>query len=148
MKILEKHAFSLLGQPYIWGGDDPSGFDCSGLVIELEQGCGMLPRTMKNAKGQTVPFDATSHQLYKKYESEGVINSKGFGALAFFGTKTKVIHVGFMIDNFRMIEAGGGGRHVKTLEDAIKYNAFIRIRPITWRSDIVEIIKPRYPTFN
>ena len=26
-------AFSVLGAPYVWGGQDPSGFDCSGLAI-------------------------------------------------------------------------------------------------------------------
>ncbi len=139
MEILKHHAFSFIGQPYRWGGDDPSGFDCSGLVIELLQGCGVLPHK----------FDTTAQGLFNLFEKSGVHNSKGLGALAFFGkSKSKITHIGFMIDNKRMIEAGGGGRHVKTMEDAIKYNAFIRIRPVNYRSDFITAIKPTYPLFN
>lgn len=138
MKILEKHAWSLINIPYSWGGDDATGFDCSGLVLELLQGCGVIRHK----------FDTTAQGLYNMFDSKGVHNSKGFGALVFFGkSKIRITHVGFMLDNFRMLEAGGGGSHIKTLEDAIKYNAFTRIRPIDIRSDLVAIIKPRYPLF-
>ena len=33
-----------IGKWYKWGGDDPSGFDCSGLVIECLKSVGVLPR--------------------------------------------------------------------------------------------------------
>lgn len=93
-------------------------------------------------------YDNTAQGLYNKFQSEGVINSKGFGALVFFGkSKTKITHIGFMLDKTRMLEAGGGGRHVKTIEDAIKYNAFTRIRPINIRADFVAVIKPIYPLY-
>lgn len=135
MKILEKYAMSFLGKPYIWGGDDPSGFDCSGLVIELLQSCGLLPHR----------FDTPSQGLYDIFINKGDTKAKGFGALVFFGkSKTRITHVGFMIDEFRMIEAGGGGKHIKTMQDAIKYNAFIRIRPIKIRRDLIAIVKPHY----
>ncbi len=149
MRILELHALSFLGQPYIWGGDDPSGFDCSGLVIEILQGCGMLPRTMYRLANQSaIPYDATAQELFSRFEKDGVIAQKGLGALAFFGRdKNSIRHVGFMLDNKRMIEAGGGGKRVKSYEDAVKYNAFIRIRPLTWRKDLFMIIKPRYALY-
>jgi len=35
-------ALSYLGTPYVWGGDDPSGFDCSGFVIECLKSAGIL----------------------------------------------------------------------------------------------------------
>lgn len=39
-------ALSQLGAPYVWGGSDPSGFDCSGLVWWSYARCGIdIPRT-------------------------------------------------------------------------------------------------------
>ena len=35
-------ALAYLGTPYVWGGDDPSGFDCSGFVIECLKSAGLL----------------------------------------------------------------------------------------------------------
>lgn len=39
-KIATKVAWSFIGKWYKWGGDDPSGFDCSGFVIEILIGYG------------------------------------------------------------------------------------------------------------
>ena len=30
-----RYGASAIGSPYIWGGDDPTGLDCSGLVVEI-----------------------------------------------------------------------------------------------------------------
>jgi cell wall-associated NlpC family hydrolase len=43
-KMVQRIAMSYLGTFYIWGGDDPSGFDCSGLAIECLKSVGVLPR--------------------------------------------------------------------------------------------------------
>lgn len=147
MQLLRQYALQLVGIPYAWGGDDPlKGFDCSGLVIELLQSCGELPR----AKTNGVIFDATSQQLHDLYELKGVMSSVGaFGALAFFGKSTsKITHIGFMMDNKRMLEAGGGGSQTIDFESAARHNAYTRIRPITWRKDLVAILKPRYSLTN
>lgn len=133
MATLTDYACSFIGKPYAWGGDDPmAGFDCSGLAQEILASVGFDP------KG-----DQTAHQLYEHFKSNGKEQS-GAGALAFYGKPERITHVGFMIDNFRMVEAGGGGSRTKTIEDAIKQNAYIRIRPINHRSDLVACLMPDY----
>ncbi len=136
MNILKDYAFKLVGTPYVWAGDDPmKGFDCSGLVIELLKSTGLLPPK----------FDTTAQGLFNKFIQNGEGSIAGFGSLVFFGKSTnKITHIGFMLDSYRMLEAGGGGSRTLTEADAIKHNAFVRIRPIYTRGDLVAIIKPRY----
>ncbi len=139
MRLLKQYALSFLGKPYHWGGNDPNeGFDCSGLVIEILQSCGMLPHR----------YDATAQMLYDRFRDDEIklgVQMPKLGDLVFFGrSKNHITHVGFMLDSKRMLEAGGGGSNIKSLEDAIKHDAFIRIRPIDVRSDLVAVVKPRY----
>jgi len=142
MEILEKYAYELIGIPYQWGGDDPmAGFDCSGLTIELLQSVGIFPHKE----------DATSQGLYDRY-SVGLRGrlldtheTPEFGDLGFYGSNDQaIIHIVFFMDHYRVLEAGSGGRRIKTVEDAIKYNAFTRIRPYKHRGDLVAIVRPRY----
>ncbi len=142
MEILEKYAYELVGIPYNWGGDDPMlGFDCSGLVVELFQSVGIFPHGR----------DSNAQGLYQRY-SEGLRGKRlgshedpQFGDLAFYGSNDKaIIHIGLMMDHYRMLEAGSGGRRIKTIEDAIRYNAFTRIRPYQHRSDFLAIVRPYY----
>jgi len=137
MVHLIDYAKSFVGTPYIWGGDDSiKGYDCSGVVQEILASAGQDP-----------PGDQTSQGLYDYYETNGRYGMHGpefAGALVFYGKNSKnITHVAFAIDQYRMIEAGGGGKHVKTVEDAIKYNAFIRMRLIREKNRVA-IIKPHY----
>lgn len=134
MKTLIDYAKSFVGRPYRWGGDDPmAGFDCSGLAQEILSSVGFDP-----------PGDQTAHMLWKHLAENGAKEKATAGALVFFGKKERVTHVGFMIDSWRMVEAGGGGSRTKTLDDAIKQNAYIRIRPIAARKDLVATLLPEY----
>jgi cell wall-associated NlpC family hydrolase len=65
-----------------------------------------------------------------------------FGALCFYGKPEDITHVGVALTQRTMIEAGGGGSKTLTLEDAIKQNALVRLRPIRRRSDLVAVIAP------
>ena len=47
------------------------------------------------------------------------------------------------INEKQIIEARGGDSTTITLDDAIKRNAFISVRPYTHRKDLVSIIKPK-----
>lgn len=133
--VLYDYAIKHVGLPYRWGGDDPmAGFDCSGLVIELLQSVGVLPKW----------FDTTADGL-RKHNQVKPISEPKFGALVFYGRKSKVTHVGFCLNDTVMIEAGGGGSKTTSEDAAIKQNAFVRIRPIKSRSDLICYGMPEYP---
>ena len=110
-------------KPYLWGGDDPiAGFDCSGLVIEPLKSVGILPKIGDwTAEGLAVYF--------KKQETK---KAKP-GCLLFYNRNHKIGHVvivwAVVGDRILAIGAGGGGRHIKTVEDAVKHNAYIKVRP-------------------
>lgn len=135
MQVLREYALSFLHQPYRWGGDDPSGFDCSGLVQEI----------LKGGAGIVFPGDLTAHQLMLFFKTDKPAFPQ-LGAISFYGTEQKIIHCGFCIDSYRMIEAGGGGSKTMTYQDAVRDNAFVRMRRIKPRIDFFACYLPDYST--
>jgi len=150
---LLKYAESLMGYPYIYGapemyreGQNVFAFDCSGVVQEILKSVGQDP-----------PGDQSSQAYYNHFRGQGRVyygesafnapNNHLKAALAFFGTGHEGIeHVGFItrVGPIRMVEAGGGTSKTKTLEDAIKSNAKVRMRPLSSRRDLVAVIRPHY----
>jgi len=115
-----KYGCEFTGTFYTWGGDDPSSFDCSGLAVELCKSVGLLPR------GGDWTADGLMRKFYKF-----VVQKPYAGCLVFNRNAAGVaIHVEICINHLQTIGASGGGSHVKTREDAIKYNAFVKKRPI------------------
>lgn len=111
-------AFLNWGKPYHWGGDDPlQSFDCSGFVIEILKSTGELPR-----KG-----DWTAEQLRQMFKDNAT--DPFLGCLAFRILNGKAYHVEYMIDKVHSIGASGGGSHTLTIQDAIRQNAYIKVRP-------------------
>lgn len=130
-KLVQRIAMSYLGTFYTWGGDDPSGFDCSGLVIECLKSVGLLPRS----------GDWTAAGLSKRFVS--VMEPKP-GDLVFWVSKvgTRVIHVEIYIGSGLSIGASGGGSKTKTIANAVRQNAFIKIRPVASRGGEVLYCDP------
>lgn len=126
-EIALKIAWSYRGLWYKWGGDDPSGFDCSGLIVEILKSVGIIKR-------QT---DYTASGLWNKFQHHVILTPKA-GALVFWKTAYGTInHVEICIDGEHAIGASGGGSKTLTEADAIRQNAFIKIRPIVGRERIV-----------
>jgi cell wall-associated NlpC family hydrolase len=93
-----------LGLPYVWGGNGPvsgdTGFDCSGLTKAAYDAAGIsLPRTAhtQHNAGPAVP---SGQPLLP-------------GDLVFYGTISKVHHVGLYIGAGQMVHASTFGQPIK-----------------------------------
>lgn len=143
-----KIAWSYYGAWYKWGGDDPSGFDCSGLVIECLKATGDLPR-----KG-----DWTAQMLFDKFAVVPHDQARG-GDLVFWSNSAgHIIHVEIVLDQWTSMGASGGGsrtrstlveyklladdRIVPVETDAMKQNAYIKSRPIYSRPGVHGFCNP------
>jgi cell wall-associated NlpC family hydrolase len=114
---------------YRWGGDDPSGYDCSGLTVECLKSVGLLPRK----------YDYTAEMLRDKFGAFKV-ESPYAGCLMFLlrddGTAR---HVEIVINEFQTVGASGGGSTITSVEAAMEQNAFIKRRPIQTGPDVLFI---------
>lgn len=130
---LYDYALTLWGKPYIWGGEGPVGYDCSGFVQALLKAARVHP-----------PTDLTAEGLYLYYKANGLeLSSPGRGALVFFGAP-RINHVGWMIDSRILISAAGGNRHCTTVEYAQKINASVKIQPLSHYRSPVGFLLPKY----
>lgn len=129
-----------LGHWYKWGGDDPSGFDCSGFALEVMTAVGKLPRGI----------DMTAAGMYAHFERERKQCSVERalaqpGCLVFWGQGTDPVsihHVEMSVGNGLSIGASGGNSTTLTLADAAAQNAFIKVRPIAGRKGAMFAVDP------
>lgn len=136
-ELAATYAWALLTTPYRWGGDDPSGFDCSGLCVEILQAVGLLPRH----------GDWNAQALYNRFEKVGLPRR---GCLALWGEDAQhVTHVEFVYQVIDVqaftVGASGGGSKTKTTADAWTQNAFVKLRPVAGpgaRDDFVGYVDP------
>lgn len=138
MQHLLDYAKSFIGIPYRFGGNSHLlGYDCSGFVLEILRAAGYVKSHQ----------DMTAQELFKFMEPycNTLEQTPKAGSLVFYGKSvTQITHVGFALDQWLMVEAGGGDSQTLELRDAIAKNAFVRIRPIRYRTDYITSINPRY----
>lgn len=94
-----------IGDPYVWGGNGPNGWDCSGLMVGSFHSIGVsLPRTSR------AQFTVGSPVAYGQWAP---------GDLLFFGSSASSIHhVVLYIGNGQIIHASTQGVPVKV--DTVK----------------------------
>lgn len=91
-------ALDQVGVPYRYGGNSPSGFDCSGLVQYAYTGAGVsVPRTTR--------------QLWSRARTVEDDNLRA-GDLLFFSIEGKMSHVGLYLGGRRFVHAPQSGRRV------------------------------------
>lgn len=117
--ILERVALTarrMVGIPYHYGGNDPRGFDCSGLVFYAYREAGVLvARTSREQRRDSQPIDADQALP---------------GDLVFFRTSKKAWHVGIYLGSQRFIHAPTTGKAVviESLDEEYYLRHRIQIR--------------------
>jgi cell wall-associated NlpC family hydrolase len=93
-------AASMVGKPYRYGGHNPGGFDCSGLVYFSYQRAGLsVPRSTSSQRSRS---------------SKVAINRIAHGDLLFFNQDGKYSsHVGIYIGRDRFVHAPSSGKRVR-----------------------------------
>lgn len=107
-------ALEQIGSPYRYGGDNKSGFDCSGLVHYSYLQIGKhVPRTTRDLWRQSRPVSAVNLQV---------------GDILFFKIDGKMSHVGMYLGDGRFVHAPSTGKRVTvaSLDSAFYQQAFIR----------------------
>ncbi len=134
IEMMIRYAETFLGgkTPYLWGGKNFKGYDCSGFVSEILACAGLDPSGDQNAQN-----------IYDYFSKKGWKEQLSRGSLLFFGKNKKgITHVAMAISHTFMVEAGGGDHHTISEEAAYQANAFVRIRTIDHRKDLVSTLFP------
>lgn len=103
-------AQSLLNTPYLWGGKNAMGLDCSGFTQVVYAAVGV--NLLRNAREQITQGEVVSTLL----ESLP-------GDLAFFGhtdrdtQEMKITHVGLLLSPTEIIHCAGGRVHIDRIDD-------------------------------
>jgi cell wall-associated NlpC family hydrolase len=92
-------AFQQVGKPYIWGGNGPVGYDCSGLTLNSWQ------------HGAGVGFARVANDQYHTAGNPVALNQMAAGDLVFWGSNTAdwttVYHAGIYVGGNRIVESTG-----------------------------------------
>jgi cell wall-associated NlpC family hydrolase len=132
IELFQKLMLSFLNIPYIYGGKNPlGGEDCSGLVCEFLKALGKI----------STNDEFGSQQLYNQYKPMTQAGGPVCGSLAFYGQdESHIDHVAMFLDSNFIVEAGHGTADTTTREVATQRGAFSRVRPHSYRADLVDIL--------
>ena len=127
-----KTAIAYLGTPYRWGGDDPSGFDCSGFVLECLKTVGLCKEK----------DDFTADSLMHYFSDKQELEKPEKGALLFYlNDKKQAYHVVICLDDKYQIGASGGNSQTTDLHKAWNQNAYVKIRPVKFERNKIKFIR-------
>ena len=111
-----------------------AGFDCSGLVVEVLQAVGVLPRGDWTAEGLRAMWSEVPEEMLSPMD-----------LVFFLAADGRATHVEFVAEpTTLMIGASGGGRLTTTTRDAEVRDAFVKLRPRSSRSSECELRRPTY----
>ena len=86
-----------LGIPYLWGGNTPKGFDCSGLIQRIYR-----------LQGIVIPRDSDLQSRFGEAKEIGHVDDLDTGDLLFFGkSETQITHVAMYLSNGLFLHAYG-----------------------------------------
>lgn len=100
-ELAAQRAAGQVGVPYRYGGREPSGFDCSGLVWYAYQGAGV-----------TTP--RTTRELFRKLKRVATAQMR-IGDVLFFDIDGKPSHVGLYLGDGTFVHAPSTGKSVTIL---------------------------------
>jgi cell wall-associated NlpC family hydrolase len=85
--VAVKYAYGAIGTPYVWAGEGPNGYDCSGLTLAAWRAAGeSLPH---NAAMQ---WDAVAHISRSQMRPGDLVFYNGLGHVGLFVGSGKIIH--------------------------------------------------------
>ena len=100
-------AFAQLGKPYIWGGNGPVGYDCSGLVLAAWESVG-------------VSFARVANDQYHTAGSAVGLKNLAAGDLVFWGNSqtdwTSVYHAAMYVGGNQIVESTGDHVQLNSLD--------------------------------
>jgi hypothetical protein len=100
-------AFAQLGKPYIWGGNGPVGYDCSGLALASWE------------NGDGIGFARVSNDQYETAGQPVALSSLSAGDLVFWGSSqtdwSSVYHTAIYVGGDQIVEATGNQVQLNSL---------------------------------